>query len=465
MELFQRANILLPQVKEPAKWCVIACDQYTSEPEYWTRVERLVGDAPSALRLILPEAHLEAPDVDARIDRMGETMADYLASGVFEEFPNCYILTERTQRDGRRRYGVIGNVDLAGYDYHADARTPVRATEGTVLSRIPPRVRVRKDAPLELPHIMLLLDDPEEMAIELLVTLRHGFRELYDLPLMEESGHLRGWLVPEDAAALFAGQLEKLYRAEQRRAECEGRAPLFLAVGDGNHSLATAKECHEAHGGPRYALCELCNLHSPALDFEPIHRVVFDVDEKMLLEELTALCTVAAPASSPAASPSTAAEPAPPAFSSSVSPSTAAQPASHSAAACTMTETSAVRETDAVLSAHTDGAQRFTCLLGERQLELTFTAPTSELTVGSLQNFLDRYLERHGGRCDYIHGEEVVARLSGQPNTVGFLLPGMKKEELFPAVAAGGALPRKTFSMGHAWDKRFYNEAQRLRRE
>ncbi len=402
MKLFERADILLPRGVRLADWSVIACDQYTSEPEYWERVERRVGDKPSALRLVLPEVYLERADVEERITRMEETMARYLAQGLFAEFPHSYLLTERIQRDGRARYGVIGNVDLEAYDYRAGSCSPVRATEGTVLSRIPPRVRVRKDAPLELPHIMLLLDDPERRAIEMLVELRHGFRPIYDFELMEGGGHLRGWLVPPDEAEVFSGTLELLYREECARAADEGRAPLFLAVGDGNHSLATAKECYEAHGGARYAMCELCNLHSPALDFEPIHRVLFDIDREQLLRELLPLCG--------------------------------------------------------------EGEQRFCLLFGEERRELAFRAPDTGLVVGTLQNFIDRYLEAHGGRCDYIHGEEVVERLSGEPGCAGFLLPGMSKEELFPAVRKNGALPRKTFSMGHAWDKRFYTEAQRIKR-
>ena len=419
---FRPADILLPQNCEYAKWSVVACDQYTSQPEYWQRVEERVGRAPSALRLILPESCLEGPDVETDIMEINTTMSRYLREGRFQEYPDSLFYVERALDSGAVRRGLIGMVDLEQYDYEPGSGAPIRATEGTVLSRIPPRVAVRKNAPIELPHVMLLADDPDRTVIEPLSEHTDEMEPLYDFELMEQGGHLRGW-------RLTGEQKEQVHTALAALADpaafrnryhlVEDLPVLLFAVGDGNHSLATAKECYErqkrltppehwANLPARYALVELDNLHDASLEFEPIHRLVFGAKPEELLSALEEYYPGAK---------------------------------------------------------RGDGAgHKLTYVYGETQGVISVPDPAAQLPVGTLQNFLDWYLARHKGvRVDYIHGEDVVRKLAAQPDTVGFLLPAMGKEELFPTVIRDGVLPRKTFSMGEAHDKRFYLEARRIR--
>ena len=411
MTAFTKADILLPKLDGEGmkKWSVVACDQYTSEPEYWKTVRETVGGAPSALDLILPEVYLEEPDCGARIENINKAMADYLADGLFEEYKDCFILTKRVQSDGRLRAGLVGCIDLEMYEYNKGSRSQVRATEATVTSRIPPRVKIRTNAPLELPHIMILIDDPENTVIEPL--LEKGLKSVYDFELMQNGGHLSGAVIDGDIADDVLTALDKLAEKERNKSACENI--LLYAMGDGNHSLATAKECYEQKkrsGSPdaelaRYALAEIVNLHSPALEFEAIHRVVTEVDTDRLIAEMTSelgLCD--------------------------------------------------------------NAEQNFTVIVDGKERRLGISKPASNLTVGSLQAFLDKYLQEHGGKIDYIHGEDVVRSLCKEQNSIGFLLPSMKKGELFPTVIKDGALPRKTFSMGHAHDKRFYCEVRRIKK-
>lgn len=409
MTAFTKADILLPKLdgKGMEKWSVVACDQYTGEPEYWKTVSETVGDAPSALNLILPEIYLEEADCEKRIGNINAAMSKYLNDGLFEEYRDCLILTKRVQADGRLRAGLVGCIDLEMYDYNKGSKSQVRATEATVTSRIPPRVKIRTNAPLELPHIMILIDDPENTVIEPL--LGKELKTVYDLELMQNGGHLSGALVDGENADGVLAALDKL--AENERSKSDDI--LLYAMGDGNHSLATAKECYDQKkraDSPdaelaRYALVEIVNLHSPALEFEAIHRVVTEVDTDKLIAEMTSelgLCD--------------------------------------------------------------NAEQNFTVIVGGEERKFGITRPSSNLTVGSLQTFLDKYLRENGGKIDYIHGEDVVRSLCREPNTVGFLLPSMAKSELFPTVIKDGALPRKTFSMGHAHDKRFYCEARKIQR-
>ena len=419
---FRPADILLPRDCDLSLWSVVACDQYTSQPEYWQRVEERVGRAPSALRLILPESCLEGPDVETDIMEINTTMSRYLREGRFQEYPDSIFYVERTLDSGAVRRGLIGMVDLEQYDYEPGSGAPIRATEGTVLSRIPPRVAVRKNAPIELPHVMLLADDPDRTVIEPLSEHTDEMEPLYDFELMEQGGHLRGW-------RLTGEQKEQVHTALAALADpaafrnryhlVEDLPVLLFAVGDGNHSLATAKECYErqkrltppehwANLPARYALVELDNLHDASLEFEPIHRLVFGAKPEELLEALTEYYPGA-------------------------------------------------KRGDG------DG-HKLAYVYGETQGVVSVPDPAAQLPVGTLQNFLDWYLARHKGvRVDYIHGEDVVRKLAAQPDTVGFLLPAMGKEELFPTVIRDGVLPRKTFSMGEAHDKRFYLEARRIR--
>ena len=298
---FLPADILLPRDCAYSKWSVVACDQYTSQPEYWQRVEERVGSAPSTLRLILPESRLEGPDTQTDIMEINSTMSRYLREGRFQVHPDAVFYIERTLDGGKVRRGLVGRIDLEQYDYEPGSAAPIRATEGTVLSRIPPRVAVRKNAPIELPHVMLLADDPGRTVIEPLSGQTAEMRPLYDFDLMERGGHIRGWeLTPaqweQTVCALAALADPDAFNARYRTS---GLPVMLFAVGDGNHSLATAKECYERQKKlcppeqwdslpARYALVELNNLHDDSLEFEPIHRVVFGVDQEELLAALTA---------------------------------------------------------------------------------------------------------------------------------------------------------------------------------
>ena len=419
---FRPADILLPKDCEYSKWSVVACDQYTSQPEYWQRVEEYVGRAPSTLRLILPESCLEGPNVETDIMEINNTMSRYLRDGRFVEHPSALFYVERTLDNGKVRRGLMGMVDLEQYDYEPGSSAPIRATEGTVLSRIPPRVAVRKNAPVELPHVMLLVDDPDQTVIEPLADQTDSMQVLYDFDLMERGGHIKGWELTEDQQAQVARALSALADPAKfnDRYGTKDEAVMLFAVGDGNHSLATAKECYErqkrltppehwANLPARYALVELDNLHDASLEFEPIHRLVFGVKPEELLSALVEYYPGA-------------------------------------------------KRGDGA------GGHKLAYVYGETQGVVSVPDPAAQLPVGTLQNFLDWYLARHKGvRVDYIHGEDVVRKLAAQPDTVGFLLPAMGKEELFPTVIRDGVLPRKTFSMGEAHDKRFYLEARKIR--
>ncbi|MBE6757782.1 MAG: DUF1015 domain-containing protein [Ruminococcaceae bacterium] len=387
----QAADILLPQGGFEA-WSVVACDQYTSEPEYWDAVEKAVGDAPSALRVTLPEIYLN-DDPNARIAAINRTMAQYLAEGVLKEHPDSMVYIERETSAGVRR-GLLGVIDLEEYDYRAGSKTLIRATEQTVVERIPPRVAIRRDAPLELPHVLLLMDDAQHTVFGAAGTEGDV---VYDFDLMQGGGHIRGTRLPKAAQERVTAALSALLDGQED--------PLLFAVGDGNHSLATAKECYAQDPNPknRYALVEVVNIHDDSIQFEPIYRVLFHADIAEVTAELAALC------------------------------------------------------------GEGEDTQAITCVTaaGETVLNL---APTSKLPVGTLQAFLDAYLKEHPAvTIDYIHGEDTVRRLCAAEGVLGFLFDGMGKDELFPAIRQDGSLPRKTFSMGHAEDKRYYLEARVIR--
>ena len=417
---FLPADILIPSREkcDLSAWSVVACDQYTSEPKYWEDAEKLVGDKPSALRVTFPEIYLERGGKAERISAINTSMEEYLSSGLFREYPDSFVYTERTLADGSVRRGLIGKIDLESYNYLPGSQSEVRATEGTVLERIPPRVEIRKNAALEIPHIMLLIDDPKRTVIEPVAAKRDSLEKLYDFRLMLGGGSVAGYLANSEAerieTALTALADQKSF---EERYGVSGKGVLLFAVGDGNHSLATAKECFErvkaslpeeqwrVHPA-RYALVEVVNLHDESLAFEPIHRVVFDVNANHLLQELGRCCNITC------------------------------------------------NESD---------GQSFTYITATQEGVIRIDNPSSNLTVGSLQNFLDYYTKKYGGRIDYIHGDEVVRALSANLGAVGFLLPNISKAQLFPTVILDGALPRKTFSMGHAHDKRFYLEARRIK--
>ena len=410
---FSAADILLPDFEKTAgeKWACIACDQFTSEPEYWEETERTVGDAPSALRLVLPELYLGEGD-GARIEKIHAAMEEY-EKGVLTEHKNAMIYLCRLCPTGKVREGLIGKIDLEAYDYHKETAAPIRATEGTVLSRIPPRVRVRRGAALELPHVMLLVDDAENKLFSMLKSAKDGMKQAYSFPLMQGGGKAEGYFLGEKEQAEALEILTSLHAGE--------KDPLVFAVGDGNHSLASAKAYYEelkeslgeaAKTHPaRYALVEVVNIHSEALVFEPIYRVVFGADRADLMSA--------------------------------------------------MSEFASTRKGGG-------GRQKVTVVFKEDNEKckenFTFGDGAHSLTVGTLQMFLDEYVASHEGvEVDYIHDIASLEALAMKDGAVGFLFDGMEKSELFSAVDRDGSLPRKTFSMGSAREKRYYLEARRIR--
>lgn len=444
MRTFESISLGIPDILLPkpgvdlTKWAAIACDQYTSEPEYWRKAADLVGDAPSTLHIIYPEVYLNEKDPTARIARIRQHMDRYLAQGIFDEAEGL-IYVERTTGP-RPRKGLVACLDLEQYDFRKGSTSLIRATEGTVIERIPPRVQIREGAPLESPHIMVLIDDPANAVLGPLAAGKDRITKVYDFELMLGSGHLAGWRVED--RALEKGVVEALERLADPTAFATkyglpaGTPVLLYAMGDGNHSLATAKTIWEkakaeaadkttVMGSPlRWALVELVNLHDEALVFEPIHRVLFDIAAgRDLLEELRSFYP------------------------------------------------GAVRYTEVCcfekMKEDVDGQSGLPHKIGFVRADefgvIEIAAEGSNLPVGSLQNFLDAFMKGKGAReIDYVHGTEPLADLGRKPGNAGFYLPAMGKSELFKTVIIDGALPRKTFSMGEAWEKRFYMEARRL---
>ena len=398
------------------KWASVACDQYTSQKDYWDSVCRFTSGSYTTLDLMLPEAYL---DNESRlIPEINQHMKIY-ARHVLLEHKSSMIYLERTQSDGRIRRGLIGCVDLEEYDYRKGSDSLIRATEGTVLERIPPRVAIRREAEIEMPHIMILIDDPCRTVIEPIANNAESLEVAYDFDLMMDSGHVKGYFVSDSVLENINSALDIL-ASKEAMAEKYGvdAAPLLFAVGDGNHSLASAKalynEIKEKIGNDaamnhpaRYALCEIVNLHDTALDFEPIYRAVFGVDQKSFLSDFKAYC--------------------------------------------------------ANLRGNAD-EQKVNIVFSDESETVTIPHPESQLAVGTVQNFLDIYTKTHPEAVvDYIHGEDTTISLAKGENTVGMLFEGMSKDMLFKTVICDGALPRKTFSMGHAADKRFYIECRKIR--
>lgn len=391
---FNPCSMLLPK-KDFEKWSVVACDQYTSEQKYWNEVEKIVGDAPSALNIILPEIYL-SDDNSERIASINAHMAQYLDSDVFETFEDAMIYVER-ESNGTKRLGIVGVIDLEDYDYTKGTDALIRATEQTVLERIPPRVAIRKDALLEMPHVMLLIDDPQKKVIEPLASKKGDMATAYDFDLMQGGGHIEGYFIDKDTQVKVQDGLESLLN----------NSDLLFAVGDGNHSLATAKECYRQNPTElnRYALVEIVNIHDASIEFEPIYRVMFNIDADDFMNKFM----------------------------------------------------------EAHVVSNGDETHDYECVTKNGSENITVKA-TAKLPVGTLQVFIDEYLKENPQvKIDYIHGEDVVYDLCKEDNTLGFIFKGMGKSDLFPAVSADGSLPRKTFSMGHAHDKRYYIEARKIK--
>ena len=401
MHPFIKANILLPQAAPMETWSVIACDQFVSQPEYWKNARHLVGSSPSTLNLILPESELEG-DCNTAIAKINKTMQEYLQDGVFREYSNCFIYVERTLLNGTIRKGVVGAVDLEAYDFTPDSKAAIRATEQTVAERIPPRMEIRRNAALELPHVLLLCDDEEKILIESLSAKKDSLPLLYDFDLMLGGGKIRGWLVN----GIHAQEFEKELSAYNQRMTAKyGENAVLYAVGDGNHSLASAKGCYKentACENARYALVELENIHDEAQVFEPIHRIIKNTDADALLKDMIQAIG---------------------------------------------------KESGSPIHWHT----------ATESGVFYVNDPDGLLPVGIVQNFLDDYLTNHPGIIDYIHGEDALCELSKADCSIGLILPAVEKNAFFQGIIAGGTLPRKTFSMGHAQEKRYYLEAREIK--
>ena len=408
------AQILLPAAGvKPETWACIACDQYTSEPEYWEKAFAVAGDAPSAIRLILPEYNLK--NSESLIPQIHRTMADYLAQGLLTPAVNPgFILCERTIASGTR-LGLVCAVDLEQYSFEKGSLPLIRPTEQTITDRLPPRLKIRRGAPVELTHIMILIDDPDRTVLEPLQAAKASLRKVYDFDLMMNGGHLAGWAV--DSAEALA-QVDQSLNALM---DTKGENPLLLAVGDGNHSLATAKaywneiresltEAERENHPARYALCEIVNIHDEALLFEPIYRIVTGTTRAAVMADWKA-------------------------YAEAKGMSLAAEGSDH----------------------------RFTVVSADGEDTVAVLNPEGAIPCETIQKFLDSFLSRHPeAGIDFIHGEGSLRALAAKPETVGFLLPDIDKHSFFKDVEKLGVLPRKTFSMGEADEKRFYMEAKRI---
>ena len=395
------------------KWAVIACDQFTSDPAYWERVRKNAEGAPSTINLILPEAELGTEKEAEHTALINETMAQYLKNNIFTTYENAFVYIERTLENGTVRKGLVGMVDLNAYDYSTGSTSAIRATERTVVERIPPRMRVRRDAPIELPHILMLADDHDKVLIEPIGEAKDQLKALYDFELMEGGNRIRGWLVQGETAEAFHARLTEYTANVGKKYQDLQGVPMVFAVGDGNHSLATAKSCYEelkaqnpgedlSMHPARFALVELENIHDEAQVFEPIHRVVVKCDPKALLAALEK-------------------------------------------------------------EACAEGGFDVKWYIGKESGTVCLDKAKSQLAVGVLQGFLDGYLKENEGEIDYIHDDDALIALADQENAIGFLLPAMEKSQLFRGVIADGILPRKTFSMGHSREKRYYLEGRKIK--
>ena len=398
--VFSPADILLPAAADMQKWSVVACDQFSSEPEYWDRVNSFVGDAPSTLRLITPEAYLDRVSAEEESQRISGVMREYLDGGIFKEYKDSFVYVERTQLDGSIRRGLVGKIDLEEYDYTPGSGKAVAASEKTVVSRLPVRIEIRKNALIELPHIMVFFSDPEKTAFEMLCSKKDGLAKVYDFELMENGGNIKGWIVGGKDAEEVTAAL----------ASCGGSTK--LVIGDGNHSLAAAKEywnsikktlgADEIENHPaRFALAEINNVYDDSIQFEPIHRVVFDSDPDKLLGSIKARFG-------------------------------------------------------------TNGEVRVPYVTAAGRGEITLPKMRFGDVIGTLQGHLEDFTAENGGTIDYIHGDNAAESMGKGAGCIAFLLPKMGKDELFATVAEGRVFPKKSFSVGLAPEKRYYLECRKI---
>ena len=434
----QIPEILLPSKVDLSKWSVIACDQYTQDKNYWKRAEETVGTSPSTLNLILPEVYLSSPNKPQRIENIRKTMKEYLADGVFAPAKKCFVYLERKTAFGRTRKGLVAQIDLETYDWKPFSKANIRATEATIVDRIPPRKEIRKGAPLELPHIMLLVNDKDKILVEGIGQIAKNKEPLYQGELMNNGGSITGWAV--ESSDEINALTEAVNKIADKNTDSDGSTFLF-AVGDGNHSLATAKavwdeykEELKAKGATeaelkkcpvRYALIEIVNIYDDGLTFEPIHRVIFNIDTQKLISKLCEQLE---------------------------------GKVSEKATAAELEE--AVKKSSASFGfAYLDstGKQKYVLLSTE----------IKELAVSRLQPLIDDFLKsaessNPAAEIDYIHGADEVFRLGAQVDSTGILLPPIAKDSFFETINGRGPLPRKSFSMGEADEKRFYLECRKL---
>ena len=416
--IFKPCEILLPTGCDMGKWSVVACDQFSSQPEYWDALDEAVGDAPSTLRLMLPEAYLDTRDQFAQAELINARMREYLDRGIFKALPDSYIYVERTLAGGAVRRGLVGVLDLEAYDYSRDSQSPIRATEGTIEERMPPRVRVRWGAPLELPHVTVFADDAENRLLAPLAERTAALPKLYDFELCRGGGHIRGWQVAGADAAAAAAAVDALSDTDALAARYGGAAPAVFAMGDGNHSLATAKKCweelkptlnaaeRETHPA-RFSLVELVNIHDAAIEFEPIHKVVFDTDAAGFIAEAKEFLT---------------------------------RP-----------------------GADVDACHEIRLVRGGDEEALSVRGLTIGRLIAAAEDFCQNYIAAHGGRVDYIHNDDTAESMGRRQGCAALLLPRMEKGELFPSIIRSGPFPKKSFSIGHAEDKRYYLECRRIK--
>jgi len=454
IKLLDTVGVKMPEVLLPnksinmSKWAVVACDQYTSQPEYWEQVENIIEDNPSALNLILPEVYLEKPDVDKRIENINRNMETYLENGTLLSQKPGFIYVDRKTSHVPSRKGLILLVDLEKYDYNKGSQTLIRATEKTVIERLPPRIKIRENALIELPHILLLIDDPEKTVIEPLAEKTDLMKKLYDFELMMNGGHIKGYKIEDSelinniASALCnLAQPATFYKKYGVSTE---KGILLFAVGDGNHSLASAKahweniksklssqelaDVLENHPA-RYAMAEVINVHDEGLIFEPIHRVLFNVDYNNVIEDMKTYFGKYSPV-------------------------------------CLKTYNSKndMLNDEKRIRAVNTGVHVLPFISRDVLGAMVIEKPVHNLDVATLQEFLDKYLEQNKNvKIDYIHGDNTVTDLGLKEGNIGFYLPSISKHELFRTVILDGTLPRKTFSMGEAEEKRYYIECRKIK--
>ena len=417
-KIFTSADILLPKGLDMELWSTVACDQFSSQIEYWEALEKLVGDAPSTLRLMLPEAYLEKCDQFAEAEKINARMEDYLQKGIFETLPNSYIYVERTLPSGVIRRGIMGALDLEEYDYSPTSTSPIRATEGTVEDRLPPRVRVRRGAALEMPHIMVFIDDESDSVMRPLTDAKGELNKVYDFTLSAGGGHIRGYAVSGEKALELEKAIDALGDEKALKERYGDAAPAIFAMGDGNHSLATAKKCweeikanlsaEERENHPaRYSLVEIVNIHDEAITFEPIHKVVFDTEPM----EFIAKC----------------------------------------------------EQWWKDNCGKGENGHTIRLFVGEEEKEIFVPGLTIGRLIGRAEEFCQSYMAVHGGKIDYIHNDDTAIEMGRRASCAALLLPPMEKSELFPSIINSGAFPKKSFSIGHAQDKRYYLECRKIK--